>query len=94
MINKHMKWKDHTEMIGKKISKSGCKLNRLKNFLPQDTLKLIYSSLINSHLNYGILCWGSNANAVEILQKKAIRALTISKYNAHTQPLLKKKCVY
>jgi len=61
-----------------------------KNILPEATLKMIYSSLINSHLNYGILVWEYKLSNIFKLQKKAIRAITRSKFNAHTQPLFKK----
>ena len=50
----------------------------------------IYNSLILSHINYGILLWGSKSAKLDKLQKKAIRILSCSKYNAHTDPLFKK----
>ena len=37
----------------------------------------------------GVLCWGISASRVFGLQKKAIRNITRSKYNAHTEPLFK-----
>ena len=57
-------------------------------------LKLIYNSLVKSHLEYGILAWG-NSNSKEIskisiMQKKIIRNLDNSKYNAHTDPIFTK----
>ena len=33
-------------------------MNKLKNSLPTHVLKLIYLSLIPSHLLYGLLVWG------------------------------------
>jgi hypothetical protein len=39
------------------------------------------------HLTYGILAWGSYAAHIFKLQKKAIRVIACSKYNAHTDPL-------
>ena len=44
--------------IANKISRSIGILNKLKRCLPQDTLYLLYNSLVLSHLNYGILAWG------------------------------------
>ena len=42
-----------------------------------------------SHVNYGILLWGSGSNKNENLQKKVIRIPTNSRYHEHTEPLLK-----
>ena len=65
-------------------------MKRLKHTLPQHILKTIYNSLINSYLNYGALCWGFTNSHIPLLQRKAIRIITNSKYNAHTAPLFKK----
>ena len=41
------------------------------------------------HLNYGILAWGYQPGRLVTLQKKAVRAITFSAYNAHTSPIFK-----
>ena len=46
--------------------------------------------MVHPHLNYGLLVWGFNCSHIAKLQKRAIRTITISKYNAHTTPLFKK----
>ena len=40
-------------------------------------------------LTYGILAWGRHTTTIDKIQKRAIRTLTASKYNAHTEPLFK-----
>ena len=57
--------------------------------MPQNILRTLYCSLIQSQLNYCILVWGFECNRIEKVQKKSIRIITCSKYNAHTEPLLK-----
>ena len=89
IIDQNLTWKDHINHIGNKISKTIGILNRLKHTLPKHTLKTIYDSLINTYLNYGVLCWGFNSNNILKLQKRAVRILTRSKYNAHSDPLFK-----
>ena len=42
-----------------------------------------------SHITYGILVWGNHAARIAQLQKKVIRIITNSRYNAHTSPLFK-----
>ena len=64
-------------------------LNKQKNVLPQHIKTIIYNTLILPHLNCCILCWGFKSNRVFALQKKAVRIITCSKYNAHTEPLFK-----
>ena len=77
-----------------KISKINSLLYRLKNILPEKTLLNIYNALIAPHLNYGIVAWGdSNRSQLKrliVLQKKCIRNICHSKFNAHTNPLFQK----
>ena len=56
--------------------------------MPSGVLQTIYSTLI-LHLIYGILAWGRHTNAIHDIQKRAIRIIAASKYNAHTEPLFK-----
>ena len=84
-----MSWKAHTDIIGTKISKSVGMLNRLKFFIPGFVRKMVYSSLVHSHLSYGILAWGFNPGRLPILQKKAVRAVVGARYNSHTEPIFK-----
>ena len=58
-----------------KISQSIGIFNRLKSILP---------------INYGILTWGYEPESILKLQKKAVRIITLAKYNAHTEPIFKK----
>ena len=44
---------------------------------------------MQSHLSYAILTWGYPRNRLEKLQKISIRMISRSKYNAHTEQLLK-----
>ena len=46
---------------------------------------MIYNTLIQSHINFGILLWGQDPQRLVTMQKKAIRAVTSSKYNSHTE---------
>ena len=66
---------------------------QVKHFLPYDSLKTLYYSLIESHLSYGILAWGNASESIKhrtiILQKCAIRAINKASYNSHTDPLFK-----
>ena len=58
-------------------------------FLPQQVLGILYNSLILPHLQCCILSWGFKSDRLFKLQKRAVRIITCSKYNAHNEPLLK-----
>ena len=70
-------------------------LYKTRNFCPSSTLRSLYHSLFNSRVCYGLPVWGY-ANEIYLdkiikAQKKAIRAITFSKYSEHVTPLLKKQ---
>ena len=50
-------------------------------------MKLMYCSLILSHLQFDINSWGFEWERLSKLQKRAIGIMANSKYNAHTDPL-------
>ena len=88
-MNENMTWTDHTNKIANKISRTIGIINKLKHFLPIKTKIQIYNSLILSHINFGILAWGHECDRIAKIQKKVLRIMSISKYNAHTEPIFK-----
>ena len=88
-LNRHLDWKDHIQTVSNKISSTLGVLNKLKNYVPQKALKLIYCSLILPRLYYCNLLWGYKPNRLIQLQKKAVHIVCKDKYNAHTDPLFK-----
>ena len=89
LFDEHLDWNQHIHKTANKISRTLGMMNRLKHTLPHFTLKLLYNSLILPHIQYGILCWGFKYNRIFKLQKRAMRIITCSKYNAHTSPIFK-----
>ena len=88
-INNKLNWNSHIHKVTNKISKTVGILNKLRYFLPSDVLQTMYNTLILPHLIYGILGWGRHTNVMHNIQKRAIRIIAASKYNAHTEPLFK-----
>ena len=72
-----------------KLSRINGTLNRVRSFLPQESLMLIYNSLFLPHLNYALLAWGHNSEPISKLQKKAVRLISNAHFLAHTEPLFK-----
>ena len=90
MFDECLTWNSHIQKISSKIAIVAGTLSRLKRFLPFDILRIIYNALIQPHLNYSILLWGFKTKRISKLQKWAVRAITCSRYNAHTDPLFKR----
>ena len=90
MFDECITWKSHVQKIAGKISVAVGTINKLKRFLPQNILKMIYNALALPHINYGLLLWGQNRGRIFKLQKWAVRAITCSKYNTHSEPLFSK----
>jgi hypothetical protein len=81
----------HVNHIVKKLTRSMYCIKKAKIFLNFTGMRALYFALIHSHLSYcpSILSTLSIANKTKLfkIQKKAIRIITESKYNAHTLPL-------
>jgi hypothetical protein len=92
-LDPKLNFKYHIDKIHSKISRSLYAINTAKHLIDKTALKTLYNSLIHSHLNYCIPIWGSAPKShlikLELQQKKAIRIITNSNYNAHTVPLFK-----
>ena len=88
-ISDNLEWKTYVQKIANKCSRTTGILSKLKHILPASISLMLYNSLLLPQLNYCILAWGHNCKRLIKLQKKAIRIISISKYNAHTDPLFK-----
>ena len=80
-VNEYMNWNLHTQKIANKISRTLGVMNGLKRYLPISAMKLMYDSLILSHLQFGITNWGLEWDRISKLQKRPLRIMTNSKYN-------------
>ena len=86
-----MKWKSHISNILTNVSRNVGIINKMRDYLPQHILLLLYNSLVLPHLNYCIILWGCcNKYLLERLyklQKRAVRIVTQSSYLSHSKPL-------
>ncbi len=89
-IDEKLTWKYHMESVFKKMSSGLRALTQCKKILPMSLKRLIYNGIMKPHLEYGLILWGSvkgpMRKSIETLQKKAIRAIAGTNYNAHTTP--------
>lgn len=90
-IDEELKWDVHIHHIEKKLTSGLYALNTTKHFLQTSHLRCLYFALIDSYLRYGCHLWGVTCkkylHKLTIIQKKAIRIVSHSPYNASTTPL-------
>ena len=92
-IDDKLNWKAHITHICNKVSKAIAILRKVRSIFPLNILRMIYMSLIYSHINYCILIWGSAEKTIVDplfkLQKKSIQIIIRLNYLDHTGPLFK-----
>lgn len=93
VIDDKLTWSEHIAHTMSKLSRSLYALNRTKHIISRSHRKTLYDSLVHSYISYGIVLWGStyssNLQKIRICQKKALRCIYGSVYNAHTDPLFR-----
>ena len=61
IIDNKSKFKEHTDNVCKKVSRSTGIIRRVGSFVPDFVLMRFYFSHVQSHLTYGILAWGNSS---------------------------------
>ena len=93
-FDENLDFKYNLLKISSKLSRALFALRSVKKILPSSALISLYYALFHCHLVYAIEIWScaswSNINELYLKQKAAIRIISNSTYNAHTQPLFKK----
>ena len=93
-IDESLSFSGHLAKLKSKLNSGIFALATCTKVVPFRVRKMIYHSLFESHLHFGSIIYGAtstrNMEQIETVQRKAIRVLTRSRYNAHTDPLFKK----
>lgn len=91
IISESLTWSNHIKTIKNKVTKNIGIIKFAKRNLPTAVLKMLYSTLIQPYFEYCNIVWAIHKstalNDLLICQKKAVRIITNSKWNAHTKPL-------
>ena len=61
LFNENLTWKNHTNLIENKISKSLGILHQAKFLLNQKSRKNLYFSFLHSYINYSNIAWGGTS---------------------------------
>ena len=69
-------------------------LAKARHYVPESELKNIYHAIFSSHILYGSQVWTTKlisvTDKISRLQKSAMRIMTFSDFQAHSEPLFKK----
>ena len=78
-LDDKLTWKKHIEHIGTKLSTASGAIYILRKYIPQKALMSVYYSLVYSHLQYAIICWGNSFKTIkhklQVKQNRIIKTL-------------------
>ena len=93
ILDENLNWKSEISHVASKVAKSIGIISRCSFFLPKSSLRMLYYSLIYPYFYYCNIVWAStyktNLRRLVILQKRIIRIINKSHFNAHTEPIFK-----
>ena len=91
LIDDKLQFKEHISHLKKKLAKGLFALSSAKLSAPLRVRKAIYFSLFESYLRFGALLYScaseKELREVELLQKRAVRHVACTHYQAHTDPI-------
>ena len=77
-MDEYLNWDEQFKSVKSKICGGLASLQKLKNILPQSKLCCVYYAIVESHLRYAGVLWGSlPARKIETLQRLQNRAQVI-----------------
>ena len=93
-IDDCLKWSSHVNHLSLQLARYAGILYKIRDFVPQKTLCMLYNSLIYSRIQYGILIWGTAAkmqlHELTIRLNNVIRTITYSRKYCSITVLYKK----
>ena len=78
-----LSWNEHIQNIHSSVSRNVGILYKLKYFLNEKSLFILYNGLILPYISYCNIIWGNFSQT----KKKALRIITQSNFRANSEPL-------
>ena len=98
ILDENLNWKSEISHAANKVAKSIGIKPRCSFFLPKSSLRMLYYSLIYPYFYFCNTIWAStsktNLRRLVILQKRIIRIINKSHFNAHIQTPSLRTSVY
>ena len=91
-IDCHFNWKVHQTEIPSKLSRAIGMLCKIRHFVNQETLRMIYYGIFSSILMYGSQIWGQHNGVVkrlQVIQNRALRVINFEAFRTSATPLFK-----
>ena len=88
-IDKNLTLKEDINLLASKISRNVGIINRLKHYIPYNITDYLQHPSNTPTDYYGILILVFKSDRILKIEKKTLRSFTLSKYNAHTEPIFK-----
>ena len=93
-IENSLNWKEHIKTVSNKVSRAIGFLKHAKTFLTQETLKTLYTGIVEPHFRYCCSVWGcagsTELTQLQKLQNRAARIITNSSFDTPSRPLIDK----
>jgi len=94
-IDENLSWTGHSKTVCNKVSSGLYMLDQVRDEVPPEQKRMLYMSLVNSHITYCLMVWGPMALAkdkdrLNKQQKRTVRAIENVERDAHTNPLFSK----
>ena len=78
-LDDKLTWKKHIERIETNLSAASGAIYKLHKYIPQKVLMSVYYSLVYSHFQYAIICWGNSFKTIkhklQVKQNRIIKTL-------------------
>ena len=91
LIDCHLNWKEHIQLLSKKISRGIGVLCKIRHYVNVKILVQLFHAIILPFFSFCCIIWGNtydhNIKPLQRMQKKAIRLITFSDIDAHTSSL-------
>ena len=79
-LDEHLYWNKQLAHVIAKLNQGIGILSKLRHSTNLNILKIVYHSLVGSHLHYGAQLWGQtnaeNINKIRVLKNRALRKIT------------------
>ena len=92
-IDSHLNWNYHIDELSTKLSRAAGMLAKIRHYVNQDTLNMIYHGIFSSLLQYGSQIWGQSNKSISKMKKiqnKALRIMNFEHPRSSASPLYKK----
>jgi len=93
LIDNKLNWGEQISAVNLKLSKGIGLLAKIRHYVPKNTLRSLYYTFINPHVDYNILNWGmassNNLDTISNKLKKAIRIMAFKNSDDPSLPLFK-----